>query len=192
MNIDPGYRPPVPALPVRRGTDRLEDAVAWLLGALALLVLVAALVTGADVRARTLDAREVQLAERTPVRAVVLEAPAVVRADNETRALVVVPVRWTGPDGRDQEGRAVLESPVAAGNEVPIWVDRNDRPVPAPVTGTTAVVAGIAAAGAVAASGWAVLYGAWAAVRRFTLARNARAWDEEWTRLEPRWSGREG
>jgi hypothetical protein len=44
--------------------------------------------------------------------------------------------------------------------------------------------------GAVALAGWAALGLAWLGLRALTSRRNARAWERDWARVEPRWSGR--
>ena len=71
-----------------------------------------------------------------------------------------------------------------------LWVDRDDRVVPAPLTQTDAVVIGATAGIGIIALGAAVLASLWCGLRRQLNARNSLAWDEEWAEVEPVWSGR--
>jgi hypothetical protein len=53
-----------------------------------------------------------------------------------------------------------------------------------------AALAAWAWGGSVALAGWAVLGLAWLGLRTLTSRRNALAWERDWERVEPRWSGR--
>ncbi|OLT00454.1 hypothetical protein BJF90_35300 [Pseudonocardia sp. CNS-004] len=56
-----------------RPTDRVEDAIAWLLTAAALILVVAAGITGFAVHGRQVDRADAESATRWPTTAVVLE-----------------------------------------------------------------------------------------------------------------------
>ena len=83
----------------------------------------------------------------------------------------------------------VIEAGVglAAGAEVPAWVDPSGAVVPAPVSPDDAQWAGLLACVAVVVAGGAVLAGLWWVVRRATAARNTDIWEQEWAQVGPAW-----
>jgi hypothetical protein len=173
----------------RRGTDRIEDAAAWLLTAVALFVVLFGALAGVRVHGDMAERRLAAERERVQVDAVLLtDAPPDAAAPGPPASR---PARYV--DGRGREHDVVL--PVAghrpAGSSVRAWVDRDGRVVPPPPSAVDAVVLGIVAAAAVVAIGGVVLEGVWLGVRRWLLLRNAAAWAHEWARVEPMWSGRD-
>jgi hypothetical protein len=174
----------------RRRTDVVEDALAWLLGSLALLTALAAAVAGLGVHGDAMERARTEGAERTAVRAVLVADAELVARDIRWAPAVRVAARWNGPDGTEHTGPVVVTGPAAAGSQVTVWIDRDSRPTAAPMTPGGALAAAVVSGGLVAAAGGTVLWWAWVAVRRFAAARNAATWDREWARVEPRWSGR--
>jgi hypothetical protein len=185
-------RTPVPArdrLPCRL-TDRVEDAVAWFLTAAALILVVAAGITGFAMHNRQVERAEVESATRWPTSAVLLEdAPLMVGGYGE-RLPVQVAARWTDRTGTEHTGMVTSGTAMSAGSVVEIWLDEEGRVVDRPVQLLGAVLFGIGAAGGVLAIGGALLYALWAAVRSLTAAANDRRWEREWAHVEPEWRSR--
>jgi hypothetical protein len=179
-----------PKRPRRRATDRVEDVTAWLLTALALLVVLAGIVTAIGTSTSALERAAVEAADRTPVRATLLEAADVVRYPDSGAIPRRVPARWTGRGGEEVTGDVHVALALPAGARIVIWLDRQGRVVEAPVSQGAAVIMGVMEGLGVIAIGWGVLVGIWLTVRRVTLACNCAAWDKEWETVEPKWSGR--
>ncbi|WP_028927877.1 Rv1733c family protein [Pseudonocardia acaciae] len=100
-----------------------------------------------------------------------------------------VPVAWPTPDGATGHGTVLLHRDVAAGEPVPVVVDTTGRPRTGhepggrtPVTLTVAVPSVLA--------GWLLLALLWLATESVVARRRASAWEAEWERIEPLWSGR--
>ncbi|MCU1626674.1 MAG: hypothetical protein JWP64_1623 [Pseudonocardia sp.] len=187
-------RKPRPAQPVRlprRRSDRLDDAVAWLVCSLALLTVLGAIVLGIVVHGHMAEQSRLQAADRQPVEVVLTEDVPLAASDGTT---VTVPtqVRWTGQDGIERTGIAQVKGPRPAGSTVQAWTTDDGRLVHAPLTATeallTALVGGLVAALASASvvAVVAQLAGRW------TTAVHAAEWEREWERIEPRWTNRAG
>ncbi|GAA4542076.1 Rv1733c family protein [Pseudonocardia xishanensis] len=176
----------------RRRTDRVEDAAAALL---VLTTIVAALVIAVfsvSVYRGGADRAEREAADRTRVVAVATaDAPVGTSSVRGGTSLpVTVPAAWTTSDGRAHAGDVRVTGRPKAGEEIPLWVDRNGAAVPAPETWGTAVGVALAnAAVLLVALGFAVWWAS-RAVRAVMVRANAGAWEREWAAVEPRWSGR--
>lgn len=183
----------LPAAPRRRRTtDRVADAVAWLLITCALLVGVVAIGSARTAHAAALDRAHAESTDRVAVQAVLLEAADVAPAPDGQAGnhAVRVMAQWTGPGGVQGTGPIEVEVRRPAGARVPIWLDRSGQVVAAPLTAGDAALAGVARGILVALGGWLALALAWAGVRQATAARNAAAWTRGWALVEPVWSGR--
>ena len=179
----------------RRSIDTIEDLVTWMLITLALLTAVLAATVAARRYGEWMHRAEIETRERTQVQAVLLEpAPQLFAVDSQGRAVRLlpapVPVRYTAPDGTEQQAQAHVVGPRPAGVTVPMWLDRSGELTGAPTSGIDAVRHAAAGGLGVLAIGAAVLVCSGAAFRselqRITMAR----WEREWARVEPRWSGR--
>jgi hypothetical protein len=179
----------------RRVTDRIEDAVAWLLTTVGLLVVVLAVTTGARLYGEGMHRLDVEYHDRTQVQAVLLEpAPAgVALGDMGRRAAAIpvpVPARYTAPDGTAGQADARVQGPLPAGAAVPVWVDRAGD-ISTALGSRVEVVESAATGGAgVLIVGASVLGGLWAGVRGSTQRAVMARWEREWVQVEPRWSGR--
>ncbi len=172
-----------------RGTDRVEDLVAWLLTTCAAAVVLLAVVVGQLGADDTLGRSRAETAARTPARAELLEdVDGAVLADGSRSHSALA--RWIAPDGRAVQDRVVVTGRHVVGDTVPIWMDRAGRLAQPPTSADTATVVGWAWGVAVVLAGWAVLALLWTAVRAATARRNAAAWAREWAVVEPGWSGR--
>ena len=179
----------------RRSIDTIEDLVTWTLITLALLTAVLAATVAARRYGEWMHRAEIETRERIQVQAVLLEpAPQLFAVDSQGRAVRLlpapVPVRYTAPDGTEQQAQAHVVGPWPAGATVPMWLDRSGELTSAPTRGIDAVRHASAGGLGVLAIGAAILVCSGAAFRselqRITMAR----WEREWARVEPRWSGR--
>ncbi len=167
----------------RRGTDRVEDAVAWLLTALALITALGALAVGVAGYSEGMNRVRAEAAERRAVLAVLAE-PTTSLGPPQVRAT------WTGRDGAPVTAPVPVRGQLPAGAPVRVWLDARGHVTGAPMDPGNAVVVGWVRGVLVALCGWSLLALAWAGVRRLLAARNAAAWAREWERVEPSWSGR--
>src|SRR5689334_1118713 len=94
---------------LRRPTDLVEDAMAWVLPATGLLACMMALVVGTQVYGDGAARARAEAVERTPVQAVVLGQPrtsvaayAGIRSPRAVR--LPVAVRYTAPNGVERDG----------------------------------------------------------------------------------------
>ena len=181
--------PPLGRLPLRR-TDRVEDAAAWLLAAIALFVLLLAIWGAAAVYADALDQSRLQHGQRTQVDAVPLNDPPTGYREADSGEVAWRSVRFVDTSGSEHVAHVPVAAVQPAGDTVRLWVDHNDRVVPAPLTQTDAVVIGAMAGLGITALGAAVLASLWCGLRRLLDIRNSLAWDREWAEVEPAWSGR--
>jgi hypothetical protein len=99
---------------------------------------------------------------------------------------------WSYPAGHPHTGPIDVPRDTPAGARVTTWVDDSGQATAGPDAGTSAV-------GDAVLAGWLALAGGAGAVTLVTcgalhaLDRRAdRAWDEDWARVEPGWSGRSG
>jgi hypothetical protein len=170
----------------RRPTDRVEDLVAWVLTAAALLVVVGACLTGIAVHgneaARVHDGGTVF---RVP--AVLLADATVTTGEYGMHRLVTVPARWTDRDGLEHVDAVVVTRSAPAGTEIAVWIDSAGKITAPPVHPVNAVVGGIVAAIGVLCAGTTLLVAIWLGVRAVTGRVNSRRWEEGWARVEPLW-----
>jgi hypothetical protein len=181
-------REPLP----RRGTDRVEDAAAWLLSALGLLALLSAVLTGARYHSAALERGTGDAASRHVVEAVLLEAvpPGLAGVETGTRPLVTVPARYVDRRGVEHVAPVTVRRELPAGARVPVWVDADGRVAPAPMSATSALATALAVGVCVAAALAVLLLLTWFALRAVLGRINAAAWAREWTRVEPQWTRR--
>jgi len=173
----------------RRLTDRIEDAVAWLLTAAAIILVVAAAITGLAVHGAQVERALAENATRYPAHAVLLEDAPLVIGYGE-RIQVPAEATWTDRNGTEHSGTITTFPATPAGTAVPVWLDEDGRVVDEPIRSLDAVMLAGSAAVAVLGIGGAFLYALWAAVRSITAAANDRRWEQEWERVEPEWRDR--
>ncbi|MFB6835750.1 hypothetical protein [Streptomyces sp. NPDC056361] len=102
----------------------------------------------------------------------------------------VAPAVWEYPDDVRRSGTVPVPPRTPQGRTVALWVD--DRGAPTRPPGGTANLALTALAGgtATAAAAGAAGAGVLTLVRRRAEGRRLGAWEREWERVEPVWSGR--
>jgi hypothetical protein len=188
----PDKRAGVERLP-RRGTDRLEDAAAWLVVAAGLLVVLLAGSIGLGVHAAATERVRLTEARLTEVIATALQdAPTGAAAPDTVAPPVLVEASWTGPDGVTRTGAALMPALTKTGQQVRIWVDREGAPVDEPTGPIGPAVAALTSALVVLLVGGLVLTTAWVGVRCGIGALNDRRWEREWARVGPEWTGHGG
>ncbi|MEV4641451.1 hypothetical protein AB0J80_29315 [Actinoplanes sp. NPDC049548] len=186
-------RMPWVRMPLRRGTDRVQ---AWLT-----FVLVVAMVFAGPLAAWWTARTTYRGAERAgewerrhhvAVVAVLLEDA--VRQGGASDAMPVsstvrVQGRWTGPDGVERSGAISATEGLRAGSTMPIWVDDHGTVVPPPGRRSATLDAVMAAL--LALGGLATCLGG---VRRIVVwrldRRRLRSWEAEWLIVGPRWTRR--
>jgi hypothetical protein len=184
-------RPPLDLPPSRRrGTDLLEQAAAWVLTSLGLLLVVAALVVGFRVGADGMERVRTQAAERTPVTVELLDDVPHAPTDATTGPPVPMPVRWIGADGAEHTAVAPVTGPGTTGSHVTVWFDRSGQPVTRPLRESEAIVVAVLEAIGLLVAGTVPLVFAGLGVRSWIAARNYARWEREWELVEPVWSGR--
>ncbi|MER5209008.1 hypothetical protein [Streptomyces sp. NPDC002825] len=160
------------------------------------LVLIIAVVCGAVAGGRMWDAGaradRALAAHRHQVRATTTgpaeETPVAARYGTKPQALA--PAVWEQPAHVRRSGTIHVPPKTPPGRTVTIWVDDAGSPA-RPPGGTadralTALSGGIAVAGAVGVTGAGVVL----LVRRRSEGHRLAAWEREWERVEPVWSGR--
>jgi hypothetical protein len=164
----------------RRGTDRLEDAVAWLLIAAGLLAVVLIGSLTAAVHRAGMERAAVETTERHQV-------PAALVASAGLYKTQVGPL----PVARSAPVPVMPGQPrTAAGRPVMVWVDAHGQPTRPPTTPAGAVQAAVAVAVGLSVVALLALAGIWTGVRTVTARLNDARWEREWARVGPRWSRR--
>jgi hypothetical protein len=177
---------------LRRGTDRVEDAAAWLLTALGMIVLIGAVVVGVGACTRSMDASRASGSERTPAAAVLLvDASAEVADHGSAAPFARVPARWTDSAGRQHDDEVLARSSGRAGDQVPIWLDRDGNLSSPPGSPLSAALDGLMTGIVVLGLGGGLIAAAWIGLRRIILDHNSRAWEREWARVGPDWNSQQ-
>jgi len=171
----------------RRVTDRVEDAVAWVLTAAALFLLLGAVLGGVGVYGGAVDRARTAAHERTPVAAVLVDAPVPIGAPG---SLTSRSAHYVDAAGAEHDIVVTVTESPPVGATVQAWVNREGRVVDAPLTVFDAVVVGVSAGIGITIIGCLLLGSAWLGLRRWLDRRNAADWGREWDRIEPEWSGR--
>lgn len=172
----------------RYRADRWTTVVAAVLVLLAVPVTVA--VSMADYEAETQAAHDKAASGHETVAVLQEDAFARNMRPGTSGFPVQVLATWRTPDGRQHEGRIPAEPELAAGSEVPVWVDAGGQPMAPPRT------QGEITATVIATGVWnlvllelAILGGYWIVLWLIDRARMA-SWGAEWARVEPQWSRR--
>ncbi|MEQ3549488.1 hypothetical protein WIS52_03305 [Pseudonocardia nematodicida] len=173
---------------LRRRTGRWADLFSVLLGLLLVVGLATGWLIGSSVHDAVAHRGAAEAAERTAVEATVSGGVPVLSELHIAHQMHTV--TWTAPDGEVRSAETVLPGVHDIGEGVRVWTGPGGELVSAPATGDDALTAAGAAgllavlcAGVVVAAGW------WL-VSRWTAVRIGRAWDLDWARVEPAWSGR--
>ncbi|MFF9000464.1 hypothetical protein ACF1GW_13800 [Streptomyces achromogenes] len=131
-----------------------------------------------------------QRAERTAVRAVLLDDVPRPATSVTGKDLASARVRWTNSDGSTHSGVTRVTTGQKAGSTVRIWLDGQDRlsTRPTPPVQATVQAALFGGSAALALSG--VVFGTGSAGRWWLDRRRLAQWDREWTLVGPAWGHR--
>jgi hypothetical protein len=179
--------------PLRRRADRVEAWLTVVLAATFLLVgPVAAWRAGHAVYREELAAARVADDGHVRISAILEQDAALTYSGSEGSPPVQNPVwaSWRRPDGIRQRGRIVPDAPAPAGTAVPVWTDASGNLIAAPRTESDIRQTGVSVAFVVLLGVLAVCGGACWLLRRLADHRRMASWQREWTRVEPRWTGR--
>jgi hypothetical protein len=174
---------------LRRGTDRVEDAVAWLLTVLGMIVLIGAVIVGVGVYSQSMDSSRSAQSDRIQATAVLLvDASDKVTDHGSAAPFARVPGRWTDSFGRQHEDDVLARSSSRAGDQVPIWLDRDGNLSSPPGNPLSAALDGVVIGFVVLGLGCSLIAAVWIGLRRIIFNHNTRAWEREWARVGPEWN----
>jgi hypothetical protein len=174
---------------LRRGTDRVEDALAWLLTALGMIVLIGAVTIGVGVYTQSMDRSRAHPADRLQATAVLLVDASDRVADQGSAApFARVPARWTDSVGRQHEDEVLARSHSRAGDQVSIWLDRDGDLASPPGSPLSAALDGLVIGIVMLGLGCILIAAVWIGLRRIIFQHNIRAWEREWARVGPGWT----
>ncbi|MER5204213.1 hypothetical protein [Streptomyces sp. NPDC002825] len=118
------------------------------------------------------------------------DPPVAIRPGVEPQA--VAPAVWEYPDHVRRSGSVHVPPRTPQGRAVTIWVDDSGAPARPPDTTADLALSTVAGSTAVAGAAGLTATGVLALVRRSGEGRRLAAWEREWERVEPVWSGRLG
>ncbi|MBB3084465.1 Rv1733c family protein [Geodermatophilus sabuli] len=182
--------------PLERRTDRLQ-AIGRLVVVLSMLAApLLAVVASAATTAHLQAVAAAEASDRSPTHAVLLEvAPEPTPPSGATVNAVPstgVPVRaaWSLPGGVTREGFVSARPHTPIGATVPVWVDGEGDLTSAPLDRSSipnrAAAAGLLPLIGLPLATWTL----YVALTRALDASRERAWEEEWTAVEPDWNSR--
>jgi hypothetical protein len=173
--------------PLVRGWDRLESAVLLIAVLLVLLALPVAGALGSHTYVQRKEVAATETATRHPATAVLTaDAPPEVVTGHGVplKGKVDVAAVWRVADGSDRTGSVPAERGLRAGTPVGIWLDEGGRPVAAPTTPGSALMAAVSAA-VLGWSAFVTLVAAGFVLLRFWLDRiRYGRWEREWIRFD--------
>ncbi|MEV0287055.1 MULTISPECIES: hypothetical protein [unclassified Kribbella] len=173
--------------PLRRPADRIETAVLWCALIAALLMVPVGAAVGTAYRNSSNAAADAQRALLHEVKARTLEGTERYAPSAPGDTLSMVRIGYVDQQGVEREAVTTVVIGTKAGDEVPVWLDRNGNVVRAPRTGVDTAAVGSVIGMLTIAGSWLAL---WALVRLARIPldrRRARDWASEWKSVAPRW-----
>lgn len=145
-----------------RGTDRVEDAAAWLLTVFGIILVIVAGVLGLGTYSQGMERVRSDQAERVQATAVVLtDAPDRITEPDSAKPFVRVPARWTDAAGVLHEGEVTALSGSRAGAQVQVWLDHQGELAGPPSTELDPVLDGLVTVVGVFALGGCAIVAIW-------------------------------
>lgn len=173
--------------PLRRRCDRVEALVRLV----AVLGVMVAVVLGVMLGVRTygdgVKAEAQQRLARHQVTATLIDEVATPRLSPAGAAIGHVRARWQAPDGNIWEGTIDASASRRAGDTVKIWTDEHGALAPRPQDRETTVVSAFTVGLGVPLGAATLLATMVAATRAVNQRRAKRAWEAQWTIVEPTW-----
>lgn len=176
--------------PLRRRIDRIESTVVLLALLGALLAVPVGAAVGTSVRGLSERHDAVRRAVIQPVQArTTRDVP--IRPTVAGQVATMAPVEWQDASGALRQGSALVFLGTKADAEVTIWLDRSGEiTAPPRQPGDSAALGGVVGLTAVMTA-WAALWLLVLLARRLLDRRRWRDWQDEWQRVEPRWSSQD-
>ena len=175
--------------PLIRLSDRVEAALLVCSVMIVLGGLPIAAALGSETYASEKQASLEQLATRHPATAILLaDGPSIKVASNGAAFFRPAPTeaKWTLADGTSRQGTVMVGQGKNKGSTVGIWLDEQGNPVPAPQTGTGALVNSVAISlGLWLALGFGLTGICWL-TRAFLNRLRYAQWQREWIGIEGR------
>lgn len=173
--------------PLRRRCDRVE-ALVRLVAVLGVMVaVVLGVMLGIRAYGNGLKTEAQQRHERHQVTATLIDEVAAPRLSPAGAAVGHVRARWQAPDGNVWEGTIDASASKHAGDTVKIWTDERGALAPRPQDRETTVVSAITVGVGVPLAAATLLAMLVAATRAVNQRRAKRAWEAQWTVVEPTW-----
>ena len=177
--------------PPRRAADRVEAAVmAGLLAMFLAGVPLAAVAAAGWVAANGMHAERAEPRWRQVPAVLLQDAPEPAHALSQASLEPLVSARWTAPGGAPREGEIYAPGGARAGTTVMVWTDSAGQLEGAPVRRADVTIWETFAALAAAVLAAAAVATARLLARRALDRRRLAAWDAEWSRTVPQWTGR--
>ncbi|MGW1344443.1 Rv1733c family protein [Kribbella sp. NPDC002412] len=173
--------------PLRRPVDRVESVVLWCALIAGLLLIPVGAAAGTSYRNSSDAAAAAKRAVLHEVTARAVEGTErhVPSAPGDT--LSHVRIAYVDQRGVEREGITSVVIGTKAGDEVPVWLDKEGDVVPAPRSGLDSAAVGSMIGMFVIAGSWLALWGLVRLARIPLDRRRARDWASEWDSVAPRW-----
>jgi hypothetical protein len=173
--------------PLRRRCDRVE-AVVRLAAVLGVLVAVLfGVMFGIREYGQGLKAEAQQARSRHPVNATLVENVMTPRLSAGGGAVGRVEARWTAPDGTAKSGVIEASPSRHAGDVVRIWTDEHGALTLRPQDRETTIVSAVTVGTGIPLAASAFLTLMVLVTRGVNQHRARRAWEAQWTVVEPMW-----
>jgi len=174
---------------LRRPVDRIEGAVLVALTAAFLVAMAVASILGVH----SYQSQRVASAGLRPVVAVLSQAGPL--SYGAMPQLGQAEARWRDPGGSEQSGMlTTVTAPgilgAAAGDPIPVWLDRSGQPAEPPGGQVAMIVNALAPSTAVAGAAGMTLLVCYGLCRLVLDRRRLAAWESAWSLTGPRWTTR--
>jgi hypothetical protein len=171
--------------PLRRPADRVEALVRLVAVVGVVVAVVLGVVFGTQAYSDGVRAEAEQARSRHLTEATLLEDAA--RPSVTGAAAVHVRARWTAVNGLEWTSGIDVASTRRAGEVVRIWTDDNGAPVRRPQDRETTIVAAVTIATGLPLAATMLLALLVIGTRSVNQRRARRAWEAQWTVVEPTW-----
>jgi hypothetical protein len=173
--------------PLRRRCDRVEALVRLVAVLGAMIAIVAGVVLGVREYGAGLRAEAEQARVRHLVSATLTENVLAPRLSAAGAAVGHAQATWKAPDGTQRTGVIDVSPTKSAGDVVQIWTDDTGAVAQRPQDRETTIVAALTVGTGVPLTTAAFLAMVVVATRSVNQRRARRAWEAQWTVVEPTW-----
>jgi hypothetical protein len=178
--------------PLKRSTDRIQVLARVLLLLAVLTAVPIALAVGTATGSSMRTTADTQAASRHQVDATLLEEAVAPLGSDPERAVRTAKVQATWIDATGAVRDGLVRAPVGAevGSTVTVWIDDSGAVTTAPMKGSQVVGQAVLASLATFAGLTITALLAYIAVRRLLERGRMRRWGDDWSVVEPVWSGK--